>query len=185
MYSYFFGKIVEQNDDETVIDVHDIGYSFLHFKKDEFPLGQIMKVYLYHILKEDDEFLVGFCNKEERNVFEKLITVKGIGPKTALQALSATTIEGFYNAIETGNVKFLKSLPGIGVKAAGQIILDLKGKLVNNDDKNAFNKEQDDAILALRSLGFKIKEIEEVIKKLPDSLSCEELIRESLRRLKK
>ncbi len=185
MYSYFFGKIVDILDEETIIDVHDIGYSFLHLRKDDFPLGQTMKVYLYHVVREDDEFLVGFKTKEDRNVFEKLITVKGIGPRTAVSALSSVTTESFLEAISLGDLKFLKKLPGIGPKAASQILLDLKGKLVSNEEKSKFNANQEEAILALRSLGFKVKEVEDVINRLPETISSEELIRESLRRLRK
>lgn len=186
MYSYFYGKIVDIIGQNTIIDVHDIGYSFMHLKEDDFPLGNIVKVYLYHVVKEDDEFLVGFKTKEERDLFEKLITVKGIGPRTAVTCLSDVKSEELLNAINQGDIKYLKKLPGIGPKAAQQIILDLKGKLVNDDKNNSkYNKNQEDAILALKGLGFKTKEIEDIIARLPETLQSEQLISESLRRLKK
>lgn len=184
MYSYFYGKIVDIIENTTVIDVHDIGYSFLHLRKDDFPLGQIVKVYLYHVVREDDEFLVGFKDKEERTFFEKLIGVKGIGPRTAINALSNSSTEKIIQAIKLKDVAFLKKLPGIGSKAAQQIILDLNGKLAIVEE-NKLNNNQQDAQMALRSLGFKQKQVEDVLKNLPETLSSEELIRESLRRLKK
>lgn len=183
MYSYFYGKIVDINEEEAVIDVHDIGYSFRYIHEENFKIGTTLKVYLYHVLREDEEFLVGFVDKEEKKVFEQFITVKGIGPRTAINALRDTTTESFLNAISSGDVKYLKKLNGIGPKAASQIILDLKGKLVSLETKPKWNKEQEDSILALRSLGFKVKEIEEVLAKLPEKLSMEEIIRECLRRL--
>ena len=185
MYSYFYGKIVDINLEEVVIDVHDVGYSFRYTRAEDFRLGTMMKVYLYHVVREDEEFLVGFASKEERSVFEQLIMVKGIGPRTAVNALSAISTEQFLLAIESGDLKTLKKLPGIGTKAASQILLDLKGKLVHSDKNKVYTKEQEDAMQALRSLGFKVKEIEEVLNKLPQGLSTEELIRESLRRLNK
>ena len=185
MYSYFYGKIVDINEDEAIIDVHDIGYAFKYVHESDFKIGSTLKVYLYHVVREDEEFLVGFINLEEKKVFEKLITVKGIGPRTAINALSGISTDDFLKAISNGDVKTLKKLPGIGPKAASQIILDLKGKLVSVEEKATWNKEQEETILALRGLGFKVKEIEEVLKKLPTTLSMEELIRESLRRLRK
>lgn len=183
MYSYFYGKIVDIDGEDVIIDVHDVGYSFRYTKADSYRIGAVMKVYLYHVVREDEEFLVGFTSKEERNVFEKLISVKGIGPKTAISALGSISTEDFLKAIETSDVNRLKKLPGVGSKAASQIILDLKGKLVRNEE-DSLNKEQEEATLALKSLGFKTKEIQDVLKKLPSSLSVEELIRESLRRLR-
>ena len=185
MYSYFYGKIVDINEEEAIIDVHDIGYSFRYIHESDFKIGTTLKVYLYHVVREDDEFLVGFIDKEEKKVFEQFISVKGIGPRTAITALRDCTTEEFLKAISSGDVKFLKKLSGIGPKAASQIILDLKGKLVSVETKAAWNKDQEEAILALRSLGFKVKEIEEVLQKLPTTLSMEELIRESLRRMRK
>ena len=185
MYSYFYGKIVDINEEEAIIDVHDIGYSFRYIHESDFKIGTTLKVFLYHVVREDDEFLIGFINTEEKKVFEQLISVKGIGPRTAITALRDCSTTDFINAIATGDVKFLKKLSGIGPKAASQIILDLKGKLVSAETKVSWTKDQEEAILALRSLGFKVKEIEEVLHKLPVTLSMEELIRESLRRLRK
>ncbi len=185
MYSYFYGKIIDIDEEEVVIDIHDIGYAFKYIHKEDFRPGTLMKVYLYHVVREDEEFLVGFTSKEEKDVFIKLISVKGIGPRTAINALSAITVESFLLAIESGDVKKLKSLPGIGAKAASQIILDLKGKLVRPEQAEILTPEQQDAFDALRALGFKSKEIQEVLKKLPSGLAPEEVIRESLRRLNK
>ena len=184
MYSYFYGKIIDIDEEEIVIDVHDVGYSFRYTKADDFKIGSMMKVYLYHVVREDEEFLVGFSSKDERVVFEKLISVKGIGPRTAINAMGAITTKDLLSAIEDGDVNKLKKLPGVGQKAASQIILDLKGKLVRSESSN-LTPEQEEATLALKALGFKVKEIQEVLKKLPSSLSVEECIRESLRRLSK
>ncbi len=185
MYFYLYGKIVDILEEETIIDVHDVGYSFFHLRKSDFNIGQTCKVYLYHVLREDDEYFVGFKSLKEKEIFMKLINVKGIGPKTAISIFSQVSVDEFVQAINNSNVSFLKKLQGIGPKAAQQIILDLNGKLVETRVNSKFNPKQEEAILALRSLGFKVKEVEDVINKLPETLQVEELIRESLRRLKK
>ena len=92
-------------------------------------LGDYLLVYTLHIVREDDELFVGFKTIEEKNVFTKFISVKGIGPKTAINALKDTTIDKFKEMIINEDIKGLKKLSGIGPKAAGQIILDLKGSL--------------------------------------------------------
>ena len=138
--------------------------------------------------KFQDELFVGFKTIEEKNVFTKFISVKGIGPKTAINALKDTTIDKFKEMIINEDIKGLKKLSGIGPKAAGQIILDLKGSLKQSslssiESKTKFNKEQEDAISVLKSLGFKGKDIEDILNKLPEVLSASEYVNEVLKRL--
>ena len=152
-----------------------------------------MLVYTLHIVREDNELFVGFKSLKEKEVFIKLIDVKGIGPKTAVNALKGISIDSFLNMIATNDIKSLKKLPGIGPKAAAQIILDMKGSLSasllqNNTDvtkKIKLNKEQEDAKNVLKALGFKVKDIDEVLEKLPVVLTASEYINEALKRLGK
>ena len=193
MYYYLKGKIVESNDEFAVIDVRDIGYEFLTINKRDFVVGEDMLVYTLHIVREDNELFVGFKSLKEKEVFIKLIDVKGIGPKTAVNALKGISIDSFLNMIATNDIKSLKKLPGIGPKAAAQIILDMKGSLSasllqNNTDvtkKIKLNKEQEDAKNVLKALGFKAKDIDDVLEKLPEVLTASEYINESLKRLGK
>ena len=193
MYYYLKGKIVESNDEFAVIDVRDIGYEFLTINKSDFVVGEDMLVYTLHIVREDNELFVGFKSLKEKEVFIKLIDVKGIGPKTAVNALKGISIDSFLNMIATNDIKSLKKLPGIGPKAAAQIILDMKGSLSasllqNNTDvtkKIKLNKEQEDAKNVLKALGFKAKDIDEVLEKLPVVLTASEYINEALKRLGK
>ena len=122
----------------------------------------------------------------------KLISVKGIGPRTALTALRGISIDEFVRCIEFEDVKRLKKLDGIGPKAASQIILDLKGSLsdfgitTTKVSKPTFNKNQEDAIQGLKAWGFKTKDIEDCLEKINDSsLETEEYIRICLRMLRK
>ena len=193
MYYYLKGKIVESNDEFAVIDVRDIGYEFLTINKSDFVVGEDMLVYTLHIVREDNELFVGFKSLKEKEVFIKLIDVKGIGPKTAVNALKGISIDSFLNMIATNDIKSLKKLPGIGPKAAAQIILDMKGSLSasllqNNTDvtkKIKLNKEQEDAKNVLRALGFKAKDIDEALAKLPVNLTASDYINECLKRLGK
>ncbi|CDC42782.1 holliday junction ATP-dependent DNA helicase RuvA [Firmicutes bacterium CAG:449] len=188
MYYYLKGQIVEVNDEFAVIDVNGVGYEFLIINKNDFNVGDYLLVYTLHIVREDDELFVGFKTIEEKNVFTKFISVKGIGPKTAINALKDTTIDKFKEMIINEDIKGLKKLSGIGPKAAGQIILDLKGSLKQSslsriESKTKFNKEQEDALSVLKSLGFKGKDIEDILNKLPEVLSASEYVNEVLKRL--
>ena len=192
MYYYLKGTIVEQGENYIVIDIGGIGYKVLVMHPEDFPLFELVLVYIAHIVREDEEYFVGFKNLQEKKVFNQLISVKGIGPRTALTALKGISIEEFINCIELEDVKRLKKLEGIGPKAASQIILDLKGSLSDfgvvspKVVKQSLNKNQEEAMQGLKLLGFKVKEIEECFDKINDnSLSTEEYIRTVLRMLRK
>ncbi len=192
MYYYLKGKIVEVKEDIAVIDVHDVGYEFLIISRNDFHVGEECMVYTLHIVRDDDELFVGFKDLKSKEIFTKLISVKGIGPKTAVNALKGTTIDEFVKMIMQGNVKALKKLPGIGPKAAAQIILDLNGSLKNEvltsvtaPDDITLNKEQEDAKNVLKNLGFKSAEINDVLKKIPSVLSASEIVNEALKRIGK
>ncbi len=192
MYYYLKGKIVCIFDNSIVIDVNGIGYEVLVIDSSLFEIGDELIIYIVHILREDEEYFVGFKSLEEKDVFNKLISCKGVGPKTALSALKGITINEFITAIENEDIKRLKKLDGIGPKAASQIILDLKGSLSNfatgkSQPKNIVrNRNIDDAIIGLKGLGFKQKEIENCIDLIADdTLSTEEYITRVLRMMRK
>ena len=115
--------------------------------------------------------------------FLSLIKVKGLGPKTVIGALSATTVDGVRNAIASNNVAYLKKLPGIGAKAASQIILDLKGELTGTKgDPGVY----DEVYEALKELGFKGAAIERVLATINEKdASAEEVLRLALAKLRK
>ena len=105
--------------------------------------------------------------KEEKDLFLKLISVKGIGCKSACTMLASGDVEGICEAIESGNMTYLKKIPGIGPKAAGQIILDLQGK-VTATKQTVVNQELEEAMEVLIALGYKQSEVDKVVKKLTD-----------------
>ncbi len=167
-----------------VLDVHDVGYMIFVTHPEHFKLNGEYVVFIYHVIREDEQYLAGFINEDERLAFESLISVKGIGPKTALNAMSATTSEELLQAISANNTTFLKRLPGIGAKAANQIILDLKGQLTGTSEGNPDQYEE--VRDALKSLGFKNKVIDEALASInvPDATN-EEILRMALKKLKK
>ena len=182
------GKIVDITEDSVAIDVHDVTYLVYTSRPYEFIYGEERTLYTYEVYSENDHYLVGFGSKNERNAFLNLNKVKGIGPKTALAALSKATPENLAQAIESGNVSFLKTLPGIGPKAASQIILDLRGKIAISTTvkKQKDNSKYLDAKSALQELGFKAKDIDSALEKILDTtLKTDEIVRIALKYLRK
>lgn len=181
MYSYIIGKITEQYSNFIVAENNKIGYLINVSNPFSFELDKEYKIYLYQQIREDENSLYGFKTQEEKDLFLKLISVKGIGPKMALPILATGSIEGITDAIERENILYLKKFPKIGEKAARQIILDLKGKL--NIESIEEEKTNEDLIEVLKGLGYKEKEIKQVIPKVNKELKLEDQIKESLKLL--
>lgn len=183
MYFSLTGKITHILDGRVVIDVNNVSYEVLVAHDQDFSLGEETTIYTYFVIREDEQYLVGFKSLDEKKAFMSLINVKGIGPKTAINALSATTANELFTAISANNITFLKKLPGIGAKAASQIILDLKGQLTSS---KADIHQYEQVRAALKSLGFKVKEIEEALARvsIPNGTN-EEILKEALRKLRK
>lgn len=183
MIYFLKGKVSLIENDSIVIDVRDVGYQILVSHIDDFKVGEEVLVYTYNVVREDENYLVGFKSKEEKDVFLSLIKVKGLGPKTVINALSATTPSDVINAIASNNVAFLKKLPGLGAKAAGQIILDLKGELTGSKGNP---KQYEEVYEALKTLGFKGAAIDRVLAEINEpGASNEDILRIALKRLKK
>ena len=179
------GSVSAIKKDSIILDVHDIEYEVLSSHPENFSLGEAAKVYTHEVITEDDHYLVGFLSELEKEAFYSLIQVKGIGPKTALNALSATSPDELFKAIQSNNTAYLKKLPGIGPKAAAQIILDLKGKLVESDAKG--NPTQYDEVRqALKQMGFKVKEVDDALSSINEpGASNQEILRLALHALSK
>ena len=155
MYSYIKGLIVDIQSDHIVLENNGIGYLIYVSNPYAFSKGKEVVVYLYQQVKE------------EKDLFLKLISVKGIGCKSACTMLASGDVEGICEAIESGNMTYLKKIPGIGPKAAGQIILDLQGK-VTATKQTVVNQELEEAMEVLIALGYKQSEVDKVVKKLTD-----------------
>ena len=183
MIYFLRGKVALVTNESVVLDVRDVGYQMLVSHIEEYHVGDEILMYTYNVVREDENYLIGFKDEEEKNVFMSLIKVKGLGPKTVINALSATTPNEVINAIASNNVAFLKKLPGLGAKAAGQIILDLKGELTGSKGNP---KQYEEVYDALKTLGFKGAAIDRVLATINEpGATSEEIIRLALRSLKK
>lgn len=199
MYEYIKGTVKEVNPSYLVLDNQGIGYHILianPFRLSS-KINEETTVYIYYGVTQDDVRLYGFINREEKELFLKLIGVSGIGPKSALAILAAEDHVGLIRAIEDNNTKYLQNFPGVGKKTAAQIVLDLQGKLselspeVNlvfgDGTKDAVGKnvELEEAIEALNVLGYTKRDIKRVTPKLEalDAASADDYIREALKHL--
>ena len=159
MIAFIKGNIFAFGSDYLIIENNGIGYRVNFTRPEKLQLNSEMTIYTYQHVREDELSLFGFLSLDEYNLFVKLINVKGLGPKTALNILGYTSVDNIINAIETKDVEFIKRFPGIGNKTASQIILDLKGKLVSNDNNISESQDIKDALEALKALGYKTSEI--------------------------
>ncbi|MEE8807054.1 MAG: Holliday junction branch migration protein RuvA [Lactimicrobium sp.] len=191
MIAFISGTIDAVSTDSITIDHDGMGWEIFYPHVSDVHVGQRVKVYTYLHISENDMRLFGFSAQEEKQLFLRLISVKGLGPKTAMNILSRDKYEKTIAAIEEGDVKYLKAMPGIGPKAASQIVLDLKGKLVPVASKNTSSskeelpKEMAEAAEGLKNFGYRPNEIEKavtIMKKSP-GLRTEEYLKIGLRAL--
>ena len=184
MYGYINGIIKDIDCNYVIIDNNGIGYLIYVPNPYYYKMDEKYTIYTYNHIKEDEYSLYGFKNKEELNLFLRLISVKGLGPKMALPMLATGSIDGIRDAIDRENILYLKKFPKIGDKVARQIILDLKGKL-NGNQISLLVSEDNELIDALLALGYKQADIKKVIVNVDRNLSLEEQIKESLKLLLK
>lgn len=179
MYAYVKGTLTQLFPTHVVVETSGIGYEIQTPNSYRFQkyLNRDVQIFTSLIVREDAQLLYGFISEEEKDMFHSLIKVTGIGPKSALAILAASSPNGVKRAIENENDAYLTQFPGIGKKTARQIVLDLKGKVtiteedsesllkvdVNNDEQSQVVKE---AMLALEALGYSKRELSKVEKVL-------------------
>ena len=186
MFDYIIGKVTDIKNNSIILENNDIGYLICVSNPYAYELDKKIKVYIYEHIKEDEDSLYGFKTSEEKELFLKLINVKGLGPKMALPMLATGSISGIIDAIERENILYLKKFPKIGEKLARQIILDLKGKLVlSKDVDKSVNQNEEELKEALLALGYNEKELKKVIVSVNKDNSLEEQIKEALKLLLK
>lgn len=162
MYNYIQGKIVDKTLASIVVDNNGIGYEIGVSGNTlmDVDMGEIVKIYTYLYVREDEMSLYGFSRLEEKHLFSHLIDISGIGPKLAMQILSGYDLKTLTVAIASGDSKTLCKIKGLGKKTAELIILNLREQVA--DDITLFNDHQDaitgediaDAVFALESLGL-------------------------------
>jgi len=188
MISYLSGKLILERPTFIVIEVGAVGYKVSIIPKIDLRIGQNIKVYTYQHIREDVSDLYGFQSYEELELFEKLLSVNGVGPKAAMTIMSLAPAERIIEAIATEDSNFFISAPGIGKKVAIKIILDLKSKISGMQFSGALSggRVKEEVVDGLAMLGYKKPEIDRVISKLPKELEkSEEQIRWCLKNLSK
>ncbi len=194
MFSYIKGILEVKNLNYVVIDVNGIGFKIFMSESAIQRLeetGNTVKIYTHMNVKEDDLSLYGFITNEELRMFELLIGVSGVGAKSAISMLSSITPSKFALAVISNDVKTLTKIPGIGPKSAQRIILELKDKLKTEEAIQTNNIELqtsivednklEEAVQALKVLGYTRQEIESVLAKIEiNTLTVEDIIRKAL-----
>ena len=200
MYEYLYGELTDISDRYIVIDVNGVGYLVnvanpYHFETD---IHTKKKIYVHQSVTDSSMTLYGFETLDDKQLFEQLLNVSGIGSKSALAIMAGNDNTGLINAIKTENVSFFVKFPGIGKKTAQQIILDLKDKIDKNlqldfniRESNPIvgqNPKLDDALNALEALGFTHKSVEKIQSKLAaldESTTTDQYISNGLKMLTK
>lgn len=182
MFSYIKGKINSLGSNYIVIDNNGIGYLIFVGNPYLYKVEEEYTIYLYNHIREGEFTLYGFQNMEEKELFLKLINVKGLGPKMALPMFATGSVEGIKDAIERENILYLTKFPKIGEKLARQVILDLKGKLVSkNSSSSVPSGDFEELISVLESLGYKTSDIKKVLPNISSSMKVEEQVKEALK----
>lgn len=170
MYNYIIGKVTVIRGDYIVLENSGIGYSIRIPNPFSLKLNEEYKIFTYLHIRDDVRDLYGFTTIQERDLFLKLISVKGIGPKGGLAIVASDSIDKVITAIESKNAKYLQRFPGIGPKASQQIVLDLYGKVNFNDSQD--NEDPKVSIIkdALKSMGYSTQEIKKVNQIIIDNI---------------
>ncbi|ENL6026911.1 Holliday junction branch migration protein RuvA [Listeria monocytogenes] len=180
MYDYIKGTVMTITPEYIVVEAGQIGYQIITGNPFSFQRleGTEAQVFLYQHVREDNISLFGFQTTEERYLFKKLLSVSGIGPKSALAIIASGDVVPLISAIESEDDVYLTKFPSVGKKTARQIILDLKGKLADvvaseivyvapeNDMVAGLSPQLEEAVLALEALGYSTRELKKVIPKL-------------------
>lgn len=177
MISYLNGKLSSKRENECIIDVQGVGYGVEISAQTLSTLpgiGEPLKILIYHHFTESDQRLFGFATQKEKNLFERLITVKGIGPKLGLTILSGMPASSLMEAIVTQNTSALSGISGIGKKTAERMVLELKDKLFDESQPSVVSGDIDsrsrheEATSALEALGFSKRESVQMVNQIAE-----------------
>ncbi len=174
MVSYIKGYLTSKNPAQVTIESNGIGYSLLISLNTYSKIVDQKEVQLFIesvYVRDDNPRYYGFADEEERDLFRKIISVSGVGGSSAILMLSSLSAADIAGAINTANVALLKSIKGVGEKTAQRIVVDLKGKLGKHEGgisqilHSSYNKNKDEALMALVTLGFQKAAAEKAIEK--------------------
>ena len=189
MIGHLNGRLIEKNPTELIVECAGVGYEVKISLNTFSALGsdESVKIFTKLVVREDAHILYGFASKEEREMFNHLVSVSGIGPNTAMIMLSSMVPDEIAHAIQSEDVRTIQGVKGIGTKTAQRVIIDLKDKMLKMvfSSENIFNQNNTnrfDALTALVSLGFDKKSAEKAIDKIATGEeTVEKLIKEALK----
>ena len=191
MIAHLRGKLIEKEPARVVVDVNGVGYEVF------VPLttftampenGAEVSVDIYTHVREDVIALYGFSSRQERRVFERLISISGIGPRLAVTILSGGSVEGLVGAIRRGDLARLTAIPGVGKKTAERIVIELRDKLKDVTEEAAKPSVEVDVVSALENLGYPRALVEAAVRRALDGeteAGFEELFKRTLQILTK
>jgi Holliday junction DNA helicase RuvA len=189
MIAHLNGKLVEKSPTHVIVECQGVGY-YVKISLNSFSLvgtEESLKIYTQFVVREDAQILYGFMTLDEREMFNHLVSVSGIGPNIAMIMLSSLVPQEIAHAIQTEDVPTIQSVKGIGAKTAQRVIIDLKDKMLKLAYSDEYAKGTDnttrlDALNALVSLGFDKKSADKALDKIAkDSSTVEELIKGALK----
>lgn len=199
MIAYLIGTVTDVSDDNIVVENNRIGFNVKVPDGYAYKPGEEVRVFTYTYVKEDAFLLYGFRDRDSLELFKKLITVSGIGPKGALSILSAISADELRFAIYSQDASVIAKAPGIGKKTAERVILDLKDKVtlsemtslpgqayeVRRSAAEGFEAARRDAAEALTALGYGAAEAAKAVSKVPvsDDTTAEEILKGALQYL--
>jgi Holliday junction DNA helicase RuvA len=194
MISYLKGNLIQKSTNRITIDISGVGYCTWIPLSTFLKLGNIhepVALFIHTHVTDNAIDLFGFSTEDEKDIFLKLISISGIGPKIALNILSGMEASDLEEAIQQSDIARISLIPGIGKKTAMRIALELQEKLEKKEEvlRSKGSQEKEDLISALMNMGFRRKEVERIVdesfKELSSDAGFEELLRESLKRLAK
>lgn len=188
MITHIKGTVIDKEERAVVVDVHGVGYKAFATNAvvDKAREGQEIALWTHLAVREDAQTLFGFPTKDELSFFELLISVSGIGPKTALGILNVSSVANIRRAVSTGDTSHLTKVSGVGSKLANKIVLELKGKFGAEEESGVSLRDEVDALEALKALGFKHGDAREALKQVdPSIIDTGERVKKALKVLGK
>lgn len=181
MYKYIVGKVTDIFNDEIILEKDGLAYEIFVSKPYKFIVDEEVKIYLYDLIKEDRFFLYGFLEEIEIELFKKMISINGIGPKKAINILNNFTCTELVDCVSNSDIKTFRKYSSLGTLSE-RIMLELSKKfnLLHIENRGKFYN----VIKTLRAIGFSEKEIDCSIKLVPDNLSEEEVLKKCIRIIK-
>ena len=190
MIAHIKGILTEKFDNSVIIDVNGVGYevALSAIDYDQLSLDDEVKLYTYHLVREQSEELFGFTSLAAKKLFELLISVQGVGPKAGMAILSLAPAEEVRNAIANADSAYISKASGVGKKSAERVIVDLRDKVGlptyygrKSEPQTAKPAENDEALDALMALGLNLADATKALEGVDPSLSVEERIRQALK----